>query len=258
MSATDTTKRALSASSSAETPDSKRANIAEEPPAWAIEMQSVLMSEIFKVQNSTNATLITVNDLKHDLRKVVADVEGIDSRLEALENRVMLAEEKCEALQGENKILHDRCDKIVDTACRDTLTIHGIARIPGKESWDDTKHCLSEWLATNSSSSPQQWFDKITRAHRGKPSSNVMHVLFKDWTHLQEVLELFRLAKGKINHVYALEKFSINTQERRNLAQKEREKERGLWPGSKLWIKYPATLMCQRVGEKGYKAIAHF
>ena len=202
--------------------------------------------------------MMTVNDMKNNLRKVEADVEGIDERLQRLETKVEASDKKIAELKAENKTLHGKTDKIIDDSMRDTLTIHGIPRQRGKETWDDTERLLATFLADNSSASVNDWLGKITRGHRGKPSSNVIHCLFKDWKYAQEVKEIFRKAKGKIGQVFALDKFSIGTQDRRNLAQEQRDIERKKIPGSKLWIKYPATLMCERPGEKGYKAIASF
>ena len=70
--------------------------------------------------------------------------------------------------------------------------------------------------------------------------------------------ELFRAKQGKIGTVFCLDKFSIATQERRNLAQGKRDSYRKANPGTKLWIKYPATLMAKHEGDDSYKAIATF
>jgi hypothetical protein len=251
----DQEKRALSSSSTAES-DEKRAKIDEEEPmpSWARD----LMSEIFHVRNNTNSIMLTVNELKNNMRKVEADVESIDTRLQRLEMKSELQEERIAELETEKKALHARCDKLTDDNMRDTMTIHGIPRKVGRESWDDTEVILADFLAEHTTASSGEWLAKITRAHRGKPSSNVIHCLFRNWKFGQEVKEVFRRAQGKINNVYVLEKFSIATQDRRNLAQDRRDVERKKVPGSKLWIKYPATLMCERPGEKGYKAIATF
>ena len=141
---------------------------------------------------------------------------------------------------------------------RDTLTIHHIPRKQGRETWDDTARILADFLANNSNHGVDVWSERISRAHRGKPTSNVIHCLFSDWKWAKEVRELFRSKKGKIGNVFALEKYSINTQERRNLAQAKRDSYRREYPGSKLWIKYPAILMCCRPGEQKYTAIATF
>jgi chromosome segregation ATPase len=258
MSLTEQEKRTLS-SSSVEESEGKRVRMEDEPmPTWAKDMMKEMMAEIFTVKNNTNSIMLTVNDVKNNVRKVEANVDALESRLERLEMNLEKANEKIATLESDKKVLEGRVDKAEDNSCRDTLTIHGIPRKIGKESWDDTEEILAQFLSEHSAGSKNDWLGKITRAHRGKPQSNVIHCLFRDWKYTQECKELFRKAKGKINFVHVLEKFSIPTQDRRNLAQERRELERKKVPGSKIWIKYPATLMCERPGEKGYKAIATF
>jgi hypothetical protein len=250
-------KRALSSSSDQEQSQEKRPKINEEVPEWA----RTLLSEVAHCKNNTNAIMLTVNDLKNELRGVKADVEGLGDRLtnlemkqEASDKRLVAAENEIEDLKDENKRLHGRIDTLTDNSMRDTLTVHHIPR-QGKESWDDTETILAEFLAKNTTQSVNDWLGKITRAHRGKPTSNVIHVLFRNWKWAQEVRELFRVKQGKIGSVFCLDKYSIKTQDRRNLAQDKRDKYRRDFPGTKLWIKYPAILMAKHVGDEKYSAI---
>ena len=251
--ATEAEKRSLSSSSIDESSD-KRARIDEEMSGWARQ----LLAEVTHTKSNTNAIMLTVNDLKNDMRKVKEEVEAMDVRMQRLELKAETTDTKIATLQAENKTLQSANDKLTDDSLRDTLTIHKIPRKQGQETWDDTERILAEFLADNSTGSTNDWLGKITRTHRGRHTSNVIHCLFRNWKYAHEVKELFRQKQGKIGQVYALDKYSINTQERRYQAQARRDTERNKVPGSKLWIKYPAILMCQRPGEKGYKVIATF
>ena len=248
-------KRNLSSSSLVESsPKREKREEETEPPAWA----RSLIADVAKTVNNTNAIKLIVMDLKNDMRNMQVEVEDMDVRLKRLELRDEAREEEVAALKAAN-------NKLQDDSLRDSLSIHHIPRKQGRESWADIKQILSKWLAQNSGVSEEElarkeeeWARKISRAHRGKPSSNVIHCLFKDWEYAQEVKELFRAAKGKIGLVFCLDKFSVNTQERGNRAQTRRDEERRRVPNSKLYIRYPATLMCQRPGEQGYQPIATF
>ena len=143
--------------------------------------------------------------------------------------------------------------------------MHGIPRQKGsgkkgQETWPETKRILAKFLAENTKSgSMSSWIGKITRAHRGnKPTSNVMHVLLESWTYKEEILQLFKKAKGNINNVYVLEKFSVPTTDRRNFCIADREEIRKLNPLAMMWIKYPATLMCKLPGEEEYKEYSKY
>ena len=254
--ASEAAKRALSSSSDAEESSDKRAKTAEEEemPAWARQ----ILQEVTLTRNNTNSIMLSVNELKNDMRKVKAEVDEMGDRLTRLEVKADATDEKISDLQAENRSLRADNAKLTDDSMRDTLTIHKIPRKQGRERWDDTGRILAQFLSDNSTGSVEDWLGKITRAHRGKPTSNVIHCLFRNWKYAQEVKELFRANRGKIGEVYALEKFSINTQDRRNLAHAKRDSHRKVNPGAKLWIKYPAILMCQLPGEEGYKAIATF
>ena len=255
-------KRNLSSSSLVESsPKREKREEETEPPAWA----RSLIADVAKTVNNTNDIKITVSDLKNDLRNMQEEVEAMDVRLKRLELRDEAREEEVAALKAENVALRAANNKLQDDSLRDSLSIHHIPRKQGRESWADTKQILSKWLAQNSGVSEEEltrkeeeWARKISRAHRGKPTSTVIHCLFKDWEYAQEVKELFRAKKGKIGLVFCLDKFSVDTQERRNRAQTRRDEERRRVPNSKLYIRYPATLMCQRPGEQGYQPIATF
>ena len=147
-------------------------------------------------------------------------------RLQRLEMKGEVTDQKIADLVTENKSLRSANDKLTDDSMRDTLTIHKIPRKVGKESWDDTERILAQFLADNATGSVEDWLQKITRAHRGKITSDVIHCLFSNWKHAQEVKEIFRQKRGKIGHVFVLDKFSIATQERRNLAHARRDIER--------------------------------
>jgi hypothetical protein len=251
----EATKRALSSSSEMEVSIDKRPKtVEEEPPmpSWARQ----ILQEVTLIRNNSNAIMITVNELKHDMGKVKEDVDDMGDRLARLEVRLDAAETKIASCEAENKSLKSANAKLTDDAMRDTLTIHKIPRKGGKETWPDTERILATFLSDNAYGSVAEWLAKITRAHRGKPSSDVIHCLFESWKFAQEVKEIFRKRQGKIGVVFALDKFSIPTQDRRNLCQDKRDVVRRENGGAKLWIKYPATLMCQLPGEEGYKAIA--
>ena len=257
MSGSDAEKRNLSASSMEESSPKREKREDTEPPAWA----RSLIADVSHCVNNTNAIKLTVDGLKHELTKVKDDVEAMEVRLARLEMKDAARDAEMAELKQENVALRASNDKLTDESLRDSLSIHHIPRKQGKETWDDTKQILAKFLAENSTSSEAQWTAKISRAHRNNRStSNVIHALFKDWEYSQEVKELFRQKKGKIGQVFVLDKFSINTQSRRNLAQARRDVERARVPGSKLYVKYPAVLMCQRPGEEGqgYKIIAEF
>ena len=251
----DTEKRNLSTSSMEESAPKRECRDDEEPPAWA----RTLISDVSHINNNTNALLISVNDLKQELTKVKGDVEAMDVRLTRLELKDEARDEEVAVLKRENKELRAANDKLTDDSLRDSLSIHNIPRKGERESWDETKRVLAKFLSENSTETEAMWAGKISRAHRGnKPGATVMHVLFKDWEYAQQVKDLFWKKQGKIGAVFVLDKFSINTQERRNKAQARRDIERQKVSFSKLYIKYPAVLMCQRPGEKGYNAIATF
>ena len=264
--ASEAEKRTLSASS--EDSIDNRARMDDEMPSWA----RALIADVAHIRNNTNAIMHTVEDLKNEMRGVKSDVEGLEDKFTRLENRQMLtdqqlkandkrlakAEEEIVSLKEDNKKLHGEVNSLTDNSMRDTLTVHNIPRKIGKESWTDTEDILANFLANNTNQSAEQWLEKITRAHRGKPSSNVIHVLFRNWKWAQEVQEVFRLKKGKIGTTFCLEKFSIPTQERRSLAQKKRESYRKDFPGTKMWIKYPATLMAKHERDENYQPLFFF
>jgi len=249
----DSDKRPLSTSSMEES-SPKRERREDEPPAWA----RSLIADVEWTKNNTNDIKITVNDLKDDMRKMREDVEAMEVRIKRLELKDEARDAEVASLKAENVSLRAANNKLTDDSLRDSLSIHHIPRKQGKESWADTKQILAKFLAEHSEGTEEEWAKKISRAHRGKPTSTVIHCLFKDWEYAQEVKEIFRLRQGKIGQVFVLDKFSVATQERRNLAQARRDQERRRVPGSKLYIKYPAVLMCQRPNEQGYKPIATF
>jgi hypothetical protein len=259
MATNDPTKRPLSASSIEESVDKRvrmNSDGAEETdmPSWA----RTILAEVTAVRNNTNAIMITVDDMKREIRGVKSDVGDLEARLIALEVKLEKSDKKIADLEKEKEEAKGEIAKLTDDSMRDTLTIHKIPRKIGKETWTDTEKILAQFLADNSNRSMADWLAKIVRAHRGKPTSTVIHCLFADWRDSQEVKELFRSNRGKIGTVYVLEKFSIRTQDRRNLANTKREAERATNPSAKLWIKYPATLMCQLPGEEGYRPIASY
>ena len=269
--ASEQEKRALSASSDMEQSDEKRPKTTDEMPDWA----RTLLSEITHVRNNSNAMRQDLTELKHDLRGVKEEVDDLGARLMRVEVRQGVDGEKIKALEQENALLRERntelkdenknvngrVDTLTDNSMRDTLTIHHLPLMQGKkETWDDTERLLAEFLSANTTQSVDAWLGKITRGHRGKSTSksNVIHVLFRNWKWAQEVRELFRQKQGKINNIFCLDKFSINTQERRNYAHAKRDTYRKANPGTKLWIKYPATLMAKHVGEEKYTAIIKY
>ena len=257
-------KRNLSTSSDApDAPDDKRSRIDDEIPSWARQ----LLADVETTKNNTNAIRNSVEDVKNDLRRVKDDVDAMGARILRLELKSEQSDTRIAALEAENAMLteknvrlENKIDKTIDDSLRDSLSIHRIPRKPGggRESWDETGDILAAFLAKNSKQSKEVWKGKISRAHRGKPSSDVIHCLFSDYRWAAEVLELFRGKKGKIGDVFALEKFSIATTDRRNLAQDERDRYRRANPNAKCWIKYPATLMCKNENDSSYNPIKSF
>ena len=77
----DTEKRNLSTSSMEKSAPKRERRDDEEPPAWA----RTLISDVSHINNNTNALLLSVNELKHELSKVKGDVEAMDVRLKRLE-----------------------------------------------------------------------------------------------------------------------------------------------------------------------------
>ena len=108
-------------------------------------------------------------------------------RLQRLEMKGEVTDQKIADLVTENKSLRSANDKLTDDSMRDTLTIHKIPRKVGKESWDDTERILAQFLADNATGSVEDWLQKITQAHRGRITSDVIHCLFSNWKHAQEV-----------------------------------------------------------------------
>jgi len=251
---TEAEKRNLSASS--EEPEAKRERLDDnEPPAWA----RGLIASVEHIKNDANDIKQSVKELKMDMSKMKLEVEAMDVRLKRLEMKEEATEAKIEELTRENVALRAANEKLTDDSLRDSLSIHHIPRkVGGKETWSDTKNILSKFLAENSDLTEEAWAAKISRAHRGKPTSTVIHCLFRDWEYAQEVKEMFRKKEGKIGGVFVLDKFSVGTQERRNMAQARRDVERRNNPGSKLYIKYPAVLMRKRTQDKEYQAVASF
>ena len=254
-------KRSLSSSSV--DPEDKRTRLEEDIPHWARK----LIADVEHTKNNTNIIRTSVEDVKQDLRKVKEDVDAIGVRVQRLELKAERSDAKIAELEAENAALHQKnemqeneINKLIDGSCRDSLTIHRIPRKAGggRESWDDTAQILATFLSKNSKQSVDVWLGKISRAHRGKPTSDVIHCLFSDYKWAAEVLEIFRKKQGKIGNVYVLEKFSVATQERRNLAQDERDRYRRSHPNSKCWIKYPATLMSKGPNDEKYNPIKSF
>ena len=235
-----------------------------------------MICDMAHVKNNTNATRNEVRELNNEIRGVKDQVDSLADRVKKMEVRQGVTDALIKDLTKENKKLRednlemkettrateDRLDKLTDHSMRDSLTIHHLplqADLPrGKrETWDQTEALLAAFLSEHTNQSVEEWLAKITRGHRGKPTSksNVIHVCFRNWKFAQEVRELFRKAQGKIGNIFALDKFSNNTQERRNKCQAKRDSYRKENPGVKLWIRYPATLMAKHVGDDGYKPI---
>ena len=250
----ETEKRNLSAS--AEDSDAKRERIDEEAaPAWA----RSLIADVEHIRNTSNAIKQSVTELKAEMGKMRDDLEAVDVRVQRLELKAEETDRKILRLESENAALHAANEKLTDDSLRDSLSIHHIPRKGGRESWSETKAVLAKFLAEHSEGSEQQWSGKISRAHRGnKPGATVIHCLFRDWEYAQEVKEMFRQKRGKIGAVFVLDKFSIGTQERRNKAQARRDVERKNRPNAKIYIKYPAILMCKGVDDEEYLPIATF
>ena len=241
-------------------------------PDWA----RPLICDMAHIKNNTNATRNEMKELNHDIRGVKAEMVSLCERVKRMEVRQGVTDALIKDLTTQNKQISDenielkeaaratddRLDKLTDHTMRDTLTIHHLPLQPNiprgkKETWEQTEVLLATFLSENTNQSPDEWLNKITRAHRGKPTSksNVIHVCFRNWKHAQEVREMFRKAQGKIGNIFALDKFSNNTQERRNKCQTKRDAYRKDNPGVKLWIRYPATLMAKHDGEEKYKPI---
>ena len=105
-------KRALSASSETDDSHDKRARTDEEMPSWA----RTLLSEVTHTKNNTNAIMITVNDLKNDMRKVKEEVEDLGVRMLRLEVKAEVTDKKMADLETENKSLRADNDKLTDGA----------------------------------------------------------------------------------------------------------------------------------------------
>ena len=229
------------------------------------------------IRNDTNHTRNTLKETNHDIEIIKNDVCGVRADVDEVKDTVaamkaqmkdfekQLAKQKEEnaELRAEIKRVDGKVDKNTDNACRDTITVHGIPRTrgsgkDGRETWPDTKRVLAKFLAEKcGSGTTKGWIAKITRAHRGlRKESNVMHVLLESWTYKEEIMDLFKKAKGNIHGAFVLEKFSGPTTDRRQLCIAERDEIRKASPLAKMWIKYPATLMCQLPGEEGYKEVA--
>ena len=176
-------KRALSASSENSIEKRPKTGGDDEMPSWARQ----ILREVTITNNTANSIMISVNELKADMRKVKADVEVMGERLAKLEARVDVAEEKVSNVENENKTLKADNAKLTDDAMRDTLTIHKIPRKLGRETWPETARILATFLHVNAYGTVDEWLAKISRAHRGKPSSDVIHCLFESWKHAQEV-----------------------------------------------------------------------
>ena len=73
--------RALSTSSMEESTPKRERMDDGEPPAWA----RSLIADGFHISNNTNALVLSVNELKHNLTRVKEDVEAMDVRLKRLE-----------------------------------------------------------------------------------------------------------------------------------------------------------------------------
>ena len=146
----------------------------------------------------------------------------------------------------------------IDRGLRNCLTVHNVPLTKQRESWDETKAVLAKFLSTEVSKevSEVEWAKRIQRAHRGR--TTVIHANFKFWEDAEEVRDKFREQNGKIDGKFVNDKHSDHTSERRQKAYEARKKYRANNPNSKLYIKYPAILMCKDVDDAKYNPLKYF
>ena len=287
-------KRALSASSETEMSAEKRAK--SSPSATPIasptkvaseedaddsmkQMMRKMLTEIVSVKaelthvrNEGNARRDMLSELRHEFSGMRVELDTAVDRLTSVEMRLADTERQLTAANKKNTKLETKLNAVdqktnrqKDEACRASLTVHWIPRKKltkpdDRESWTDTQTILATFLSEKCGlGSVPEIEQKITWAHRSdKPDTDVIHVQMESWKYQQEIMECFRRKKGKVGLVYVLEKFSDDTTERRNKCNERRKEIRAKHNDAKVWIKYPATLMCKFKGEKKYKEVAKF
>ena len=229
----------------------KRAKVEEEMPNWAKMMFTQIQESN---RQNTNQIVATVNELKNDIGKIQESVEIVEQRCNDIEEKHFETSAEVEELRKEVKGLKLDLASQTDRGLRNSLTIHNIPYSKERETWNETEAVLATFLSKNVSTA--DWGSRIERAHRGR--TTVIHVMFKHYEFAEEIRDKFMEKGGKINNNFVNDKFSEHTQERRQRAYEARKKYRLENPTSKLYIKYPASLMCKDFGDRSYRVMQQF
>ena len=236
--------------SSVEDSVEKKSRYEEETPSWALKM----IADIEHTKNNTNKLVLDMNEMKAELRSVKNDVTQLNSRVEQCEisqnaatARILVLEERCK--DQESKMAEQ-----IDRSMRNSITIHNLPISKPRETWAETAAEVAKFLMQHL---PGDWSERVERAHRGKTNGDI-HCRFESWRYADAVLELFRSNKYRINNIFVLEKFSMHTQARRDQASKVRKHFKEQNPGSKSFIRYPATVMGKKHEATRYTIINEF
>ena len=248
-------KRDLSTSSLVDMDEKRQKLNDDEAPAWAKRLFSEVFSTLEHTKNNTNKIVNTVQEVKVDVAKIKDDVENFKYRMNEIEDKQLELEEVNGALNDKVEKLELQCAETIDRSMRASLTVHHIPK-NAKETWDDTANILAKFLAENSTVPEAEWKGRIERAHRGK--TTVIHIAFESWKHAEMVRLLFRDKQGKIGDVFCLDKYSPHTQDRRTKAYQFRKDYRERNHGAKLFLRYPAIVMCKKVGDVTYNEVVRY
>ena len=236
--------------------DTKRADIADETPNWAIQ----LFGRVDEV-------LAEVRDLKSTMVAINAKVEKVEEK--ASENAEHIRElqhgfdelkMENESLRGELQSVRSDLDGQIDRSLRDHISFFGVKKGENEKSWEDITKVVCAWLASHTGKEAGYYDQNIERCHRGpfNPDRSGPRPIFAKfrWRAAEDIR--VALKNKQTDGVNIKDKYSRNTQVRINQALMYRRELRNEHPEYKLFVAYPARLMQKKPQDASYTLVKSF
>ena len=232
-----------------------------ETPPW-VEILSKIDAVLAK-QVSMESMLDTMksdfNKLTVDVQKVSSDVRDLQNTVKEHDDGLTSHEEMIEntKLRGMIASVKHNLDEQIDRGLRNHVTFTGLKRLPNEKTWDDTTSTLVTWLKEHVESTFE--LDAIERCHRGPRYGDQTPEIFCRFTKWKDAEKVRDAMRGKaINGVGCKDKLSKGTQARFNNAMLLRRELKNENNDLKLFVKYPAKLMCKAPGDEKYHVVKEF
>jgi len=251
-------------------PQRARPNNDDVAPAWATQMQTMLLEKSNEISNKMDDLGAAINNIQLDVARheeliveVTQKVAENESTIEAVDADVSRTKEENHALRVELQTLRLLVNEIQDEQLRCTLIFYGIPQASTERAWDwaQAAETLATWLSRHTKRLDKQYYvNNIVRCHRGasnpsKPGPRPMHAKFT-WNCADAIMN--DIGFKQVDGVRVNKCFSRATQARRNEALVFRRQFREENVGAKVKMNYPATLMAKKTGDNNYSLLKRY